>query len=210
MDSLRSVTTWLTDTCVAVFFAAWIAGVLYFAVAGGSGIRGWLHGLRRSMLRRFLLAAAVYALFALLDRTQGFWRHLRYWQPELAVVGSLLAVASTALLLWARWVLGTMWASVPAVQEHHELRTDGPYRMVRHPIYTGLLGLLAGGNLAIGFGVWIAYLLAAVPWLLLRVRAEDGMMAEQFGTDHAAYRSRVPALIPRRRPRSGPPGTRLP
>ncbi|MFE6052485.1 methyltransferase family protein [Kitasatospora sp. NPDC056446] len=203
MDSLHSATVLLVYVCVAVFCAAWIAGVLYFAVVGHSGPGGWLRGLRRSLLRRVLLGVGVYVLLVLLDRTQGFWRHLRFWQPELALVGVVLAVCSTALLLWSRWVLGTMWASVPAVQEHHELRTDGPYRMVRHPIYTGLLGLIGGGMLANGFGVWIAYVAAAVPWLLLRVRAEDGMMAGQFGAAYEAYRAGVPALIPRSLPRSG-------
>ncbi|MGV9266949.1 methyltransferase family protein [Kitasatospora sp. NPDC003701] len=197
MDSLHSATVLLTDTCLVIFCVAWIAGVLYFAVTSRSGLGGWLRGLHRAMLRRVLLVAGAFALFAVLDHTQGFWRRLRYWQPELALAGALLVVASTALLLWARWVLGTMWASVPTVQEQHQLRTEGPYRLVRHPIYTGVLGLIAGGMLACGFGVWIAYLLAVLPWLLLRVRAEDGLMAGQFGADFSAYRARVPALIPR-------------
>ncbi|MCW2946924.1 MAG: hypothetical protein JWR24_3641 [Actinoallomurus sp.] len=93
-----------------------------------------------------------------------------------------------------------MWASIPMVQEHHELRTDGPYRLVRHPIYTGFLGLMIGGMLACGFGVWIAVLAVGVPWLLRRVRIEDGMMASQFGASYEAYRARVPALIPWTRP----------
>ncbi|MFI5643281.1 methyltransferase family protein [Kitasatospora sp. NPDC051705] len=207
--SLHSATVALTYTCVAIFCAAWTAGVLYFAVAARSGLRGWLRGLRRSMLRRLLLVGGGYALFALLDRTRDFWQHLRYWQPVLAVAGALLAVASTALLLWARWVLGAMWASVPTVQERHELRTDGPYRLVRHPIYTGLLGLIAGGMAACGFGVWIAYILVAVPWLLLRVRAEDAMMAGRFGAAYETYRARVPALVPLGLPAaSGPAGPR--
>ena len=119
----------------------------------------------------------------------------------LALLGGLLAVGSTALLLWARWVLGTMWASVPMVQEHHELRTDGPYGLVRHPIYTGLLGLITGSMLACGFGVWVAYLAVAVPWLLRRVRVEDDLMAGQFGAAYDTYRARVPALVPWTRPR---------
>jgi hypothetical protein len=93
-----------------------------------------------------------------------------------------------------------MWASIPLVHEHHELRTEGPYRIVRHPIYTGLLGLVLGGMLACGFGVWIVFLAVAVPWLLRRVRIEDGMMADRFGATYEAYRARVPALIPWTRP----------
>ena len=90
-----------------------------------------------------------------------------------------------------------MWDSVPTLQEHHELRTDGPYRLVRHPIYTGMLGLIIGGMLTGGFGVWIVVLAAALPWLLRRVQVEDRMMAGRFGASYEAYRARVPALIPR-------------
>lgn len=206
MGSLHSALVALTGVCVLVFLVAWIVGAVYFGVKSQAGLRGWAHGLRRTLPRRLLLAAGAFALSTLLSHSRDFWRHLQYWQPELALLGGLLAVASTALLLWARWVLGTMWAGVPMVREHHELRTDGPYRLVRHPIYTGLLGLLIGSMLACGFGVWIALTVVAIPWLLNRVRIEDGLMAGQFGTSYEAYRARVPALIPW--PRTAPPTPR--
>ncbi|WP_229854323.1 methyltransferase family protein [Streptomyces filipinensis] len=102
--------------------------------------RDRVRGLRRTLPRRMLLIAGVCVFYVLVARSEGFWRHLRYWRPERpgpALPGVLLSVASTTLLLWARRVLGTMWAGVPTVREHHELRTEGPYRLVRHPIYTG-------------------------------------------------------------------------
>ncbi|WP_189956642.1 methyltransferase family protein [Streptomyces alanosinicus] len=210
MGTLHSALVLITVACVVVFVAAWIVGAVYFGVKSQRGARGWARGLRRSLPRRLLLIAGVAVFSALVGHSQGLWRHLRYWQPETAVPGVLLAVASTALLLWARWVLGTMWASVPTVQEHHELRTDGPYRLVRHPIYTGLLGLIVGAMLACGFGVWIACLVVAVPWLLRRVRVEDGLMAAQFGAAYDAYRAEVPALIPRIRPAARARGRRPP
>ncbi|MGV4985992.1 methyltransferase family protein [Streptomyces sp. NRAIS4] len=203
MGSLHSALVLITGVCVVIFVAAWIAGAVYFGVKSRRGVRGWVRGLRRTLPRRVLLIAGVYAFSLLVGHSRGFWRHLRYWQPELAVLGVLLAIASTALLLWARWVLGTMWASVPTVQEHHELRTDGPYRLVRHPIYTGLLGLIAGAMPACGFGVWTAVLAVAVPWLLRRVRIEDGLMADRFGASYDTYRADVPALIPRIHPAAG-------
>jgi protein-S-isoprenylcysteine O-methyltransferase Ste14 len=200
MSSLHSALVVLTGACFVVFVAAWIAGAVYFGVKSQAGLQGWMRGLPRTMPRRVLLIAGAYAFSLLLRHSRGFWRHLRYWQPEIALLGALLVIASTALLLWARWVLGTMWASVPTVQEHHELRTDGPYGLVRHPIYTGLLGLVVGAMLACGFGVWTAVVAVAVPWLLRRVRIEDGLMAGRFGAAYDAYRARVPALLPRLRP----------
>ncbi|MET9082281.1 isoprenylcysteine carboxylmethyltransferase family protein [Streptomyces sp. NPDC004237] len=203
MGSLHSALVAVAYVCVLVFVVAWIAGAVYFGVKSRAGVRGWVRGLRRTLPRRVLLVAGVWVFSWAVGRSGGFWRQLRYWQPELALLGALIAVASTGLLLWARWVLGTMWASVPTVQEHHELRTDGPYRLVRHPIYTGLLGLVVGAMLACGFGVWTAVLAVAVPWLLRRVRIEDGLMAGLFGASYDAYRARVPALIPRIRPVAG-------
>ena len=50
--------------------------------------------------------------------------------PPVAIL-----VGSTVFTLWARWTLGKMWSSVPAVREKHELRTEGPYRVTRHPAY---------------------------------------------------------------------------
>ncbi|WP_369190605.1 isoprenylcysteine carboxylmethyltransferase family protein [Streptomyces sp. R08] len=204
MGSLHTALATLTGICVAIFIVAWLVGAVYFGAKSGAGLRGWVRGLRRTLPRRVLLFAGCWAFSVLVRHSpDSFWHHLQYWQPELAVLGAVLAVASTALLLWARWVLGVMWASIPLVQEHHELRTEGPYRIVRHPIYTGLLGLAFGGMLACGFGIWIVFVLIAVPWLLRRVRIEDGMMADQFGASYEAYRARVPALIPWTRPAAG-------
>ncbi|MER6219009.1 isoprenylcysteine carboxylmethyltransferase family protein [Streptomyces sp900105755] len=204
MGSLHSGLVALIGVCVLVFVVAWIAGAVYFGAKSQAGVRGWVRGLRRTLPRRVLLVAGAWLFSWLVGHTAGFWHRLQYWQPELALLGALLAVSGTALLLWARWVLGTMWASVPTVREHHELRTDGPYRLVRHPIYTGLLGLVTGAMLTCGFGVWTAVLAVAVPWLLSRVRTEDALMAGRFGAVYEAYRARVPALIPW----TGPAGIR--
>ncbi|MEV0403204.1 isoprenylcysteine carboxylmethyltransferase family protein [Actinoallomurus sp. NPDC050550] len=204
MDSLHSVLVALIGACVLTFVVAWTLGAVYFGVKNHAGLGGWVRGMRRSLTRRALLMVGVGVFIAVVRRfPHSFWRHLQYWQPELALLGALIALASTALLLWARWVLGTMWASIPMLQEHHRLRTDGPYRLVRHPIYTGLLGLVTGGMLACGFGIWIVLLAIAIPWLLRRVRIEDGLMAGEFGASYEAYRARVPALIPWTRP-AGP------
>ncbi|MFE9452756.1 methyltransferase family protein [Streptomyces sp. NPDC006739] len=204
MGSLHSALVALTGACVLVFVAAWIAGAVYFGVRSEDGLGGWVRGLRTTLPRRVLLIAGVLVLRLLLERSpHSWWHHLQFWQPELALAGTLSAVSSTVWLLWSRWVLGTMWASIPMVHEHHELRTDGPYRMVRHPIYTGLLGLVTGAMLTFGFGVWVVVLAVTVPWLLRRVRVEDGLMADRFGAAYEAYRSRVPALIPRLRPALG-------
>ncbi|MGW3094674.1 methyltransferase family protein [Streptomyces sp. NPDC001102] len=204
MDSLRSALAVLVAVCAAVFVAAWLLGAVYFGARRGSGARDLARDLRGTLPRRLVLIAGAGVLVLVVRRTPGSWWHrLEFWQPELALLGAALAVASTVWLVWARWVLGTMWASIPMLREHHELRTDGPYRIVRHPIYTGMLGLVTGAMAASGFGVWVLVLAVTVPWLLRRVRIEDGLMADRFGPSYEAYRTRVPALIPSLRPPLG-------
>ncbi|MEU9391766.1 isoprenylcysteine carboxylmethyltransferase family protein [Streptomyces sp. NPDC048324] len=206
MDSLRSALAVLVAVCAAVFVAAWLLGAVYFGARRGSGVRDLVRDLRGTLPRRLALIAGAGVLALVVRRTPGsWWHHLEFWQPEPALLGAALAVASTVWLVWARWVLGTMWASIPMVREHHELRTDGPYRIVRHPIYTGMLGLVTGAMAASGFGVWVLVLAVTVPWLLRRVRIEDGLMADRFGPSYEAYRARVPALIPSLRPPRGIP-----
>lgn len=67
-------------------------------------------------------------------------------------VGITLLVVCTAFTLWARAALGTMWTSSAVVKADPELRTDGPYGITRRPIYTGLLGMVAGTALIEGLG----------------------------------------------------------
>ncbi|WP_042386552.1 methyltransferase family protein [Streptacidiphilus melanogenes] len=204
MSGVQTVVQGVVNGCIVVFGVTWLLGAAYFGlVAHGSRerARSWLRGLRASLPARIALAVGIAVLVVLTGPAHSpFWRHLHYWNPVLGIVGAVLAVASTALLVWARLVLGAMWASVPLVQEGHELRTNGPYGYVRHPIYTGFLGVVAGATLAFGFGVWVAVTAVTVPWLLRRVRIEDGLMAAEFGDQYRAYRRRVPALLPFRRP----------
>ncbi|WP_042371872.1 methyltransferase family protein [Streptacidiphilus neutrinimicus] len=204
MSGVQTAVQGVVSGCIVVFGVTWLLGALYFGLlAHGSRerARGWLRGLRASLPARIALVLGIAAMIVLTGPAHSpFWRHLRYWNPVLGITGAALAVASTALLVWARLVLGAMWASVPLVQEGHELRTNGPYARVRHPIYTGFLGVVVGATLAEGFGVWLAATAVTVPWLLRRVRVEDGLMAAEFGDQYRDYRRRVPALLPFRRP----------
>jgi protein-S-isoprenylcysteine O-methyltransferase Ste14 len=80
----------------------------------------------------------------------------------------------------------------------HELITDGPYGIVRNPIYLGMFGLMIATGLALSSG-W-ALLSAAVVFLignLIRIRAEEKLLREAFGSQFVRYAERVPAFLPR-------------
>jgi protein-S-isoprenylcysteine O-methyltransferase Ste14 len=116
--------------------------------------------------------------------------------PWVRVVGLAILIGSTAFALWARVALDTMWSSSPTVKVQHQLRTDGPYGVTRHPIYTGLLGMMLGTVLLVGFGHWLVLLPVSVVFLEIRIHIEEGLMLATFPEAYPRYRRRVPQLVP--------------
>jgi protein-S-isoprenylcysteine O-methyltransferase Ste14 len=136
---------------------------------------------------------------------RGDWSSLTFAAPWARFAGLAILLAATGLTLWARFVLGVMWSAVPAVKEGHQLRTGGPYAVTRHPIYTGLLGMLLGTMLVAGGGVWIVSFPVAVVLIEYKIRIEERFMTEEFPEDYPTYRQRVPQLIPGLRLRTSRP-----
>jgi protein-S-isoprenylcysteine O-methyltransferase Ste14 len=116
--------------------------------------------------------------------------------PLVWSIGLALAIIGVAFAIWARVILGRNWSSVVQVKQDHELIQQGPYAVVRHPIYTGLLLAFLGSAIIAGdvrglVGVAIVF---ASFWIKLRL--EERWMGEQFGQAYADYRRRTKALIP--------------
>jgi protein-S-isoprenylcysteine O-methyltransferase Ste14 len=119
--------------------------------------------------------------------------------PPVAVLGQFgvaLDLAGVAFAIWARITLGRNWAGIAEVKQSQELVQRGPYALVRHPIYTGLLTAMVGTALTVGRLASYLGVLAGLAGILLRVRQEDALMAEEFPAEHASYRTRTKALIP--------------
>jgi protein-S-isoprenylcysteine O-methyltransferase Ste14 len=112
------------------------------------------------------------------------------------VLGLAVLVASTVLTLWARFSLGTMWSAAPKVKGDHQLRTRGPYAVTRHPIYTGLLGMLLGATLLSGIGQWIVLFPVGLILFEVKIRMEERLMVATFPEEYPRYRRRVPQLVP--------------
>jgi len=114
----------------------------------------------------------------------GFWIAV-----ALVVSGLMFTVA-------ARLHLGGNWSGTVTVKQDHTLIRSGPYRYVRHPIYTGILLAMLGS--AIAGAEWrgmLAVLLTAVAFLI-KIRTEERFMLDQFGAEYARYQHEVAALIP--------------
>ena len=111
-------------------------------------------------------------------------------------LGAALTLAGIAFAIWARvWIAGN-WSSDVTLKRDHELITTGPYRWVRHPIYTGVLLAILGTALAVGEwrGLLAVVLAGAAFWRKLGI--EEAVMRRQFGAAYDRYAENVPALIP--------------
>jgi protein-S-isoprenylcysteine O-methyltransferase Ste14 len=124
--------------------------------------------------------------------------HTRLLPDTLTVFwfGVALTWIGIAFAILARVTLGRNWSGMVEVKQEHKLIIAGPYRIVRHPIYSGILLALAGTAFGIGeLKAFIALPFFFIAWLT-KSRHEEEFMRQQFGQDYAAYQSRVKALIP--------------
>jgi protein-S-isoprenylcysteine O-methyltransferase Ste14 len=176
--------------------ALWLVGAAYWIVAAQStkGIR-----------RREPLATRLPFLAQMIVTAVLLWPHewtgwlgtkivgggwTRFW------IAAALVALGLAVAIWARRVLGDNWSGTVTVKEGHELVRHGPYRRIRHPIYSGILLMILGTGLAGGrVHALLAFPIALLA-LWLKSRMEERWMAAEFGDRYAAYRRTSWALVP--------------
>ena len=116
--------------------------------------------------------------------------------PDPPAIGTLLVAAGLVFSVWARWHLGRNWSGIVTVKQDHTLVTTGPYRRVRHPIYTGLLVGLLGTALAIGAPYGFIATALILVGLVIKLHVEEERMRDTFRADYEAYSRRTARLIP--------------
>jgi protein-S-isoprenylcysteine O-methyltransferase Ste14 len=129
--------------------------------------------------------------------------------PEILIasVSLLLAAGAVVLAAAAKRHLGRQWALAARVVNGHQLVTDGPFGLIRHPIYAAM-GLLLLAPV-IGLASWLGVAVSVPLFIVgtsLRARAEDKLLARTFGREFEEYRCRIPAFFPRLGSRRGRPG----
>jgi protein-S-isoprenylcysteine O-methyltransferase Ste14 len=118
-------------------------------------------------------------------------------EVAVAVLTMTLAIGSVWFVSAAVRTLGKQWSITARVLEGHKLITEGPYSVVRNPIYTGMFGMLLATGLAISH--WIGLLIAIVVFAIgtaIRVHSEEKLLREAFGEEFEAYARKVPAVVP--------------
>ena len=165
-----------------VFWVYWLAAAMS-AKQGTGGLR------RLPMSVRIILLVVVVARLA-----AGNSLHTRS-DLALAVVGTVVFAGGLLLAVWARIHLGRNWGMPMSQKDEPELVTDGPYRFVRHPIYTGILLGLVGTALSTTLYLLIACLLAGA-YFIYSARVEEQNLIRTFPRQYPNYRARTKMLIP--------------
>lgn len=160
-------------------------------------------GERREPLSKRLLAYWLPLVVAILLLGPGAWfghsllrEHFVSHTTTVYSIGLALCASGAALAIWSRHLLGQNWSATVELKQEHELIESGPYRVVRHPIYCGLLLLFSGNALMVGD--WRGILAVAIVFVSLwrKLRLEETWLAERFGEEYRSYQQRTKALVP--------------
>ena len=116
--------------------------------------------------------------------------------PRVVTAGLGVQIAFALLHVWARLHLGRNWSSAVQIMTDHELVTTGPYRLVRHPIYTAILGMAAGTAIVSGQLHGLIGVATMAYAYRRKIRLEEERLADTFGAAWEDYRKRSWALIP--------------
>jgi protein-S-isoprenylcysteine O-methyltransferase Ste14 len=187
----------MRETLVHVVVAAWVVAVLVWVIESfrtKATVRR--ENISSGIAHRLPLMAAYLLLFGAGLSMGPLDRRLLPVGIAGAWAGAAITLLGLSLAIAARFFLGTNWSSSVTVKQDHELVQSGPYRFVRHPIYSGLLLAMLGTALA--FNRWrdILGVFFATAAFKMKSLGEESFMKEQFGQRYQNYMQRVKALIP--------------
>jgi protein-S-isoprenylcysteine O-methyltransferase Ste14 len=114
----------------------------------------------------------------------------------LAWTGAIVCIAGLGFCIWARLTLGRNWSGTVTLKQGHELIERGPYRLVRHPIYTGMLVMFLAIVIVAGHVAGIVGLILVFISFWIKLRDEEQVMLKQFPEQYASYQRRVKRIIP--------------
>jgi len=181
----------------AFFPVVWIAFIVYWQIKAADTKTTQRLEPAGSRILRVLIFLIAIALLSI-PRIPLRWLYIQLWpQGNWPFwLGAAVTVAGLLFAVWARVHLGRNWSRSVTIKQGHELITTGPYGVVRHPIYTGILAGFLGMAIAIsqvrGFIVFLLIFFAF--WL--KFRMEEVWMRSQFGETYTTYARKTAALVP--------------
>jgi protein-S-isoprenylcysteine O-methyltransferase Ste14 len=178
--------------------ALWLGFIAYWAVSAVGAKRSLGSRQARNEIGLRLLVVAVVLIVLAVPPVRHTFRALQAYQTQsvvLGIAGVALCVAGVGLAVLARHYLGRNWGMPVSRKENPELVTNGPYRYVRHPIYSGIMLAMLGT--AIGASAfWVVPLVLFGGYFVYCARREEKIMIAQFPAQYPAYMRRTPMLLP--------------
>jgi protein-S-isoprenylcysteine O-methyltransferase Ste14 len=171
----------------------WLGMILYWIIAATSSSQT---GLKSELIPLFkLIGSALIIYFPLI--TVGRFA-VRFYRPNLTmyIIGLILCVSGVCLAIWARHKLGKNWSGKVIVQPEHHFIEKGPYRLIRHPIYSGVLLAMLGTSLLLSYIFSFAYVAFSVFGLVRKSKKEEELLIRKFPDKYTKYRERTKMLIP--------------
>ena len=180
----------IISACWGVFFVVWVLAAIF--------TKRTVYSESPARRLRYVIPIVIgwYLLFRGHRLPQPFNNRIIPVTDAILVVSSILCLCGLGFCLWARAVLGRNWSGTVTLKESHELIVRGPYRLVRHPIYTGLLAMLIATAIQQGRIAGIIGVIVVFVSLWIKLSEEEELMLKQFPDQYAAYRQRVKRIIP--------------
>ena len=173
-----------------VFAIGWGAFWIYWLVAAFSVKRGRILWGRELCIRALIIVIVIVLIRLGVFRNPGLQTDT--WRADLGLV---LFAVGLGFAIWARVHIGRNWGGPMSQKDDPELVTSGPYHLVRHPIYSGILVAGAGTALALGWTWLIAVVLAGV-YFVYSATVEERYMNEQFPDTYPGYKRVTKMLVP--------------
>jgi len=185
------------SVAINTVLACWIIFLAVWLLAAISTKRSVYRESRAQRLRYSILLIAAY--FLLIRGHRLPYPLSARVIPHMEVIawaGAGLCVAGLGFCIWARVTLGRNWSGAVTLKQGHELIERGAYRLVRHPIYTGLIAMFLATVIVLGHAGGIAGLVLVFISFWIKLSDEERVMLKQFPDQYAAYQQRVKRIIP--------------
>jgi len=173
-----------------VIFACWVVFWLFWFAAAATAKAGQTQWGRYAGVR----IALILIVFVLV-RARVFKDHSVISDPWLQGIGTALFFIGLALAIWARVYIGRNWGMPMSQKADPELVTNGPYRRVRHPIYSGIILAMAGTAIAVSL-YWLIAVVLFGAYFIYSATVEERNMGERFPDTYPDYKRSTKMLIP--------------
>jgi protein-S-isoprenylcysteine O-methyltransferase Ste14 len=181
-----------------LIWLTWAAFWVYWFVSAFGAKRSVTTNFGRFLgirLIAFVVLATAYRTFIVRTNEQQSLIIVQQTNLAYIAIGFALVLAGLSFAVWARLHIGRNWGMPMTQRQDPQLVTSGPYRFVRHPIYTGLIVALLGNVLALG-QYWVVALAIAAGYFVFSAHVEETHLAKIFPKDYPGYKKRTKMLIP--------------